>query len=454
MSTLSQTQAPPAEFDGDACDSEDTVISVDGLGKRYRLGGAHGGLVPYRTIREALSSQATSVVRRVARRGPQPTSVGRRDDHIWALRDVSMEIKRGEVVGIVGRNGAGKSTLLKILSRVTEPTTGRACVRGRVGSLLEVGSGFHPELTGKENVYLNGAILGMRRREIARAFDSIVEFADVARFLDTPIKYYSSGMYTRLAFSVAAHLETEILLVDEVLAVGDIEFQTRCLRKMSEVSSQGRTVVFISHNLSSIQQLCTRAVLLHRGEVLLDGAVPDVSLTYLRMGLEQEGERAWEEDEAPGDSAVRLRKVRVRDDRGSVTTAFSVRDRVFLELEYEVIEECPLDAYVFVSNEVGVTVFVSLDNNASPWSDRGRPRGTYRSTCEIPADFLNAGQYAISFYLSQNIDKAVMHAEAKDALWFAVSDSSDPAGVRGNYRYDWPTSALRPRLDWTVERLG
>jgi lipopolysaccharide transport system ATP-binding protein len=451
MSALSDIPARRADAEGaGGSSSEDVVIRVDGLGKRYRLGGVHGG---YHTLREVIARQATNAVRRVARRSGS-TVPEAKDDHIWALRDVSLEIVQGEIVGIVGRNGAGKSTLLKILSRITEPTTGYARVRGRVGSLLEVGSGFHPELTGRENVYLNGAILGMRRREIARSFDSIVEFADIARFLDTPIKYYSSGMYTRLAFSVAAHLETDILLVDEVLAVGDADFQARCLRKMSEVSDQGRTVVFISHNLSSIQQLCSRAVLLHRGEVLMDGAVPDVTLTYLRMGLEQEGERLWEAADAPGDSAVRLRRVRVRDRDGNVTTAFSVRDPVFLELEYDVLEDCPLDAYVFVSNEVGVTVFVSLDNNASPWSDVARPSGTYRSTCQIPGDFLNAGQYAISFYLSQNLDKAVMHVEAQDALWFGVSDSADPAGVRGNFRHEWPRSALRPRLDWTVERLG
>lgn len=445
MSAPSHSPIPLAERGGGpAAASDDTAIRVEGLGKRYRLGGVPGG---YQTLREVVSAWAVRVASR-------STATAPRETHIWALQDVSLEVKQGEVLGIIGRNGAGKSTLLKILSRITEPTTGRARVRGRVGSLLEVGSGFHPELTGRENVYLNGAILGMRRREIARAFDSIVEFAEIARFLDTPIKYYSSGMYARLAFSVAAHLEAEILLVDEVLAVGDIDFQTRCLRKMSEVSSQGRTVLFVSHNLSSIQQLCTRAVLLHQGKVLMDGAVPDVTLTYLRLGLEQEGERVWQPADAPSDSVVRLRKVRVRDGQGDVSTAFTVRDPVFLELEYDVQEECPLDAYVFVANEVGVTVFVSLDNNASPWSEVARPRGTYRSTCQIPCDFLNAGQYSISFYLSQNIDKAVMHAEAQDALWFAVSDSSDPAGVRGNYRLEWPRSALRPRLDWTVERLG
>jgi lipopolysaccharide transport system ATP-binding protein len=453
MSALSRSPVPLAERDGArASASRDTVITVEGLAKRYRLGGAHAGL-PYRTIREAITAPASSAVRRLVRRGKLSAATAPRDDHIWALRDVSLEVKQGEVLGIIGRNGAGKSTLLKVLSRITEPTAGRARVRGRVGLLLEVGSGFHPELTGRENVYLNGAILGMRRREIARSFDSIVEFADVARFLDTPIKHYSSGMYTRLAFSVAAHLETDILLVDEVLAVGDIEFQTRCLRKMGEVAGQGRTILFISHNLSSIQQLCTRAVLLHRGEVLMDGPVPDVTLTYLRMGLEQEGERVWQPADAPGGSVVRLRRVCARDRQGDVRAAFTVREPVYLELEYDVLEECPLDAYVFVSNEVGVTVFVSLDNNDSPWSEGARPKGTYRSACKIPGDFLNAGQYAVSFYLSQN-DKEVMHVGEEDALWFGVSDSADPAGVRGNYRREWPRAALRPRLDWTVERLG
>ncbi len=449
MSALSPPSTPLVERHGlRAFASGDAVIRIERLGKRYRLGGAHAA---YRTLREVVSGRVVDAVRRAARGTP---AVPRRGaDHIWALKDVSLEIAQGEVLGIIGRNGAGKSTLLKVLSRITEPTTGRALVRGRVGALLEVGSGFHPELTGRENVYLNGAILGMRRREIARAFDSIVEFADISRFLDTPIKHYSSGMYTRLAFSVAAHLETEILLVDEVLAVGDIEFQTRCLKKMSEVSSQGRTVLFISHNLSSIQQLCTRAVLLRQGEVVADGAVPDVTLAYLRMGLEQEGERAWQGDDAPGDDAVRLRAVRVHDAGAEVRSAFTVRESVYLDLDYEVLEECQLDAYVFVSNETGVTVFVSLDNNDSPWSGTVRPLGRYRSTCEIPADFLNNGQYSVSFYLSQP-DKEVMHAAAQDALWFDVSDSADPAGVRGNYRREWPTSALRPRLDWTVRRLG
>jgi lipopolysaccharide transport system ATP-binding protein len=449
MSALSHTPVPLAERDGGRASAfEDTVIRVEGLGKRYRLGGVHGG---YHTLREVISMQAKGAVSRLARRS-RATLTGSRDDHIWALRNVSLDIKQGEVVGVIGRNGAGKSTLLKVLSRITEPTTGFARVRGRVGSLLEVGSGFHPELTGRENVYLNGAILGMRRREIARAFDSIVEFAEVARFLDTPIKHYSSGMYTRLAFSVAAHLETDILLVDEVLAVGDIEFQTRCLRKMSDIASQGRTVVFISHNLSSVQQLCTRAVLLHRGEVLMDGPVPDVTLAYLTMGLEQEGERVWQSADAPGDSVVRLRRVSARDGQGDVRAAFTVREPVYLELEYEIFEECPLDAYVYVSNEVGVTVFVSLDNNDSPWREGVRPRGIYRSACKIPEDFLNNGQYAISFYLSQP-DKEIMHVGEQDVLWFEVSDSADPAGVRGNYRRDWPRAALRPRLDWTVERV-
>jgi ABC-type polysaccharide/polyol phosphate transport system ATPase subunit len=250
----------------------ETAISVRGLGKRYQLAGG-GPRASYRTLRDALVSAA----RRPFRRGPA-------GDPFWALRDVSFEVNRGEVVGVIGRNGAGKSTLLKVLSRITEPTEGEVDIHGRVGSLLEVGTGFHPELTGRENIYLNGAILGMRRAEIARQFDAIVGFAEVERFLDTPVKYYSSGMYTRLAFAVAAHLEPEILIVDEVLAVGDAEFQRKCLGKMRDVAGSGRTVLFVSHDMGAVQRLCGRAVWLAGGRVAAAGPTPETVAAYLAAG--------------------------------------------------------------------------------------------------------------------------------------------------------------------------
>jgi len=250
----------------------DSAVSVEGVGKRYRLRHRHDG-ARYQTLREALVSAAAAPFRRLAG-GYQPSVT---TDDFWALRDVTFEVGRGDVLGVIGRNGAGKSTLLKILSRITEPTTGRVTIGGRLASLLEVGTGFHPELSGRENIFLNGAILGMTRKEIARQFDSIVAFAEVEQFLDTPVKRYSSGMYVRLAFAVAAHLEPDVLVIDEVLAVGDAEFQKKSLGKMHEVSRGGRTVLFVSHNMAAIQALCNRAVWLDHGSVAAVGSTTTIA---------------------------------------------------------------------------------------------------------------------------------------------------------------------------------
>lgn len=263
-----------------------TAIHVEKLGKRYNIG---ANQKTYNRFGEQVVDALTGPIRRFGNllRG-QPGAVTGLHETIWAVKDVTFTIKQGEVVGVIGRNGAGKSTLLKILSNITEPTEGYADIYGRISSLLEVGTGFHPELTGRENVYLNGAILGMKKREIDRKFDQIVEFAEIDQFIDTPVKHYSSGMYVRLAFSVAAHLETEILLVDEVLAVGDIAFQKKCLGKMDDVAHQGRTVLFVSHNMGVIQKLCTRGIFLDKGGVAADGPISDVVDVYLRIleGLE------------------------------------------------------------------------------------------------------------------------------------------------------------------------
>ncbi len=253
------------------------AIQAEALGKRYRIGGRRER---YKTLRDTLANAASSPVRRL-RSVLRNRSAAVADETIWALRDISFEVQRGGVVGIIGRNGAGKSTLLKILSRITRPTVGYVDVWGRVGSLLEVGTGFHPELTGRENIYLNGTILGMRRHEIARKFDEIVQFAEVEKFVDTPVKHYSSGMYMRLAFAVAAHLEPEILLVDEVLAVGDVAFQKKCLGKMGEVAEEGRTILFVSHNMAAIKQLCKTGILLHEGRILKQGRIGDVIQEYI-----------------------------------------------------------------------------------------------------------------------------------------------------------------------------
>src|SRR5215471_3627963 len=295
------------------------AVRVQGLGKRFRIGGTRR---PYKTLRESLWGAASSpwrAARRLAGRGPNGRS------YFWALQDVSFEIPRGAVVGIIGRNGAGKSTLLKILSRITEPTEGFGEIHGRVGSLLEVGTGFHGELTGRENVFLNGAILGMKRVDIARKFDAIVAFSEVEKFIDTPVKHYSSGMYLRLAFAVAAHLDPEILIVDEVLAVGDAAFQKKCLNKMQDVGREGRTVLFVSHNMPAVTRLCERAILLDDGNVSHDGSASDVVSTYLKGEFGTTAIREWNSQEWPTREVAGLSAVRVRDESGRITETIDIR---------------------------------------------------------------------------------------------------------------------------------
>ena len=291
------------------------VICAQGLGKRYQLGLIHTDL-----LSEKLTEGVGWVLGGIGRllgREPQESVLHAKHsqadrDYLWALRDVTFHVKQGEVLGIVGRNGAGKSTLLKLLTGVTQPTEGEVWMKGRIGSLLEVGTGFHPELTGRENIYMNGAMLGMRKAEITRNFDEIVDFSGVGKFIDTPVKRYSSGMYVRLAFGVAAHLEPEILLVDEVLAVGDAEFQKKCLGKMGEVAKAGRTVLFVSHNMFSLRNLCTRGMLIKDGRIAAEGAIHDVIDTYLDTRGEHTGEATWPNvEKAPGDHRTKLKAVRV-----------------------------------------------------------------------------------------------------------------------------------------------
>src|ERR687885_144644 len=301
------------------------AIDVVGLSKQYRIGQMHSAID---TLRDHLMHGL-----RTLRTGRTPR------EHIWALDDVSFEVREGEVLGIIGRNGAGKTTLLRILSRITEPTRGYADVTGRVGSLLEVGTGFHTELTGRENIFLNGAILGMRRSEIVRKFDEIVEFSGIEKFIDTPVKRYSSGMFVRLAFSVAAHLEPEILIVDEVLAVGDADFQRRCLGKMESFGQSGRTVLFVSHSMPTIARLCPRLILLDRGRVVDDGPAERVIGHYLHGEQGTAARRAWPAEQAPGDEYARLRSARVLDSAGTTSDVVDVADEVGIELTFDVLSD-------------------------------------------------------------------------------------------------------------------
>ncbi len=420
----------------------DVAIRVEHLSKLYRIGAqaAH-----YDTLRDLLTGTVERAVQRLA----PGRSTTDRDNTIWALRDVSFDVKRGQVLGIIGRNGAGKSTLLKVLARVTEPTEGLGEIHGRVGSLLEVGTGFHPELTGRENIFLNGAILGMKRHEIARKFDEIVEFSEVGPFIDTPVKRYSSGMYLRLAFSVAAHLEPEILVVDEVLAVGDAEFQRKCMGKMGDVAQQGRTVLFVSHNMSAILRLTQETLVIEKGRLTLRAPTPQAVDYYLSHGYATEGERSWEADEVPPEAyPFRPLALRVRDSRGKVSDTIRSTEPATLELEYRLAEGITgLRVGIYLMSTRGEYVFTSFDTDDPDAFEQysARPAGHYVSRCALPADLLNEGRFVIGINASSYRIKRYFQDE--QAMTFTVDGAGAPGTV-------WPEprlGAVRPRLDWQIE---
>ena len=429
----------------------DIAIRVENLSKRYRIGIEERS---HDTLAESLLSVASRPVknlRRLSRLSRFEEDEDEAEDVIWALRDVSFDVKKGEVVGIIGRNGAGKSTLLKILTRITRPTRGRATIRGSVQSLLEVGTGFHRELTGRENVYLNGAVLGMPAREITEKFDEIVEFSGVRKFIDTPVKRYSTGMRVRLAFSVAAHLEPEVLLVDEVLSVGDEEFQKKCLGKLDEVAGRGRTVLFVSHNLQSVTRLCERALLVDGGRIVMDGASHEVVGEYLAVGAQGTGVREWSDPAvAPGGEVVRLRAVRIRRDDGEVTDVLDVRDCFWIEMEYDV--EVPGYAlrmnYTVRNHDEGIPAFSVFDLDEE-WRARARPAGRYVTSARVPGDLLGDGMYTVDASLALRAGGKVQFSEV-GAVAFQVVDPLDGETARG----DWAgriEGAVRPKLEWTTE---
>jgi len=426
----------------------DVAIRVENLGKKYRIGLAP---VRYRTLRDTLVDKVATPIRRLGK------SVGRKDisDYrpgvLWALKDVSFDVRRGQVLGIIGRNGAGKSTLLKILSRVTEPTLGFAEIRGRVGSLLEVGTGFHHELTGRENIYLNGAILGMKRSEIDRKFDEIVDFSEVEQFIDTPVKRYSSGMYLRLAFAVAAHLEPEILVVDEVLAVGDAEFQRKCMGKMSDVAEEGRTVLFVSHNMSAILRLTEETIVLEKGRLAFRAATPQAIDYYMSAGYSQAWERIWEPDEIHAEAApFRPIALRVRDGQNRVMDCVRSVEPFSIETEYELTSPVTgLRVGIYLSTVRGDLIFTSFDTDDPAQYElfSTRQAGRYTSRCTLPANLMNEGRYTIGVNASSFLIKRYFQDE--HALAFTI----DGTGAPGK---QWPErrmGPLRPALDWKIELI-
>lgn len=419
------------------------VLRAESIGKRYHIGSRRE---EYSTLRDAVVRAARRPIERIR----HPGAAGHESDELWALRELSFEIEQGQSVGIIGRNGAGKSTLLKILSGITELTEGKLGIRGRVGSLLEVGTGFHPELTGRENIWLNAAILGMTRSEVRRRFDDIVDFAEISRFLDTPVKRYSSGMYVRLAFAVAAHLEPEILVVDEVLAVGDAAFQKKCLGKMRDVAGEGRTVLFVSHNMGAITRLCTRGIWLEQGRLVQADTAEGVVAAYLAASSDAGGERVWPDDDtAPGGDTVRLRAVRVLNDEGDVVTTVDMRKETFIEVDYRVLK--PVDRLRVTLRLLtmdGTIALATTDRADADWRDRSRPVGIYTSRCVLPGNLLNATTYAVAVYSDIPFVRSLYRCD--NAVAFSVEDTGSAGGEHGE---PWP-GAVRPDLHWAVTRTG
>ena len=439
--------------------SSDTAIKAEGISKIYRLGVKN-------VMRENLGHTIYDFIRSPVKNFRTYQSLYKFDDVInssdqdnstnsadilWALRDVSLDINQGEAVGLIGKNGAGKSTLLKIFSRITSPTRGRIEIHGKMAALLEVGSGFHNELTGRENIFLNATVLGMRKSEVKRKFDEIVEFSGVEKFIDTPIKRYSTGMKVRLAFSVAAHLEPEILVVDEVLAVGDASFQKKCLEKMEDVGKGGRTVLFVSHNLQAITRLCSRVILLDGGRIIDDGLAASIVAKY-NLGLNTTclGSREWyDDDERFGDDVVQLLAVRVKNQSGDVIDSLDIRNPVVVEMEFEVLKDGHnLLPHFDFHNESGVNIMLIVDLDKE-WQNKVRPKGVYHTMVTIQGNFFSEGTISINANML-SFDPVFTRFIAREIIAFQVFDVSDGSSSRGGYA-GTIKSIVRPAFKWHTE---
>ncbi|MEI2581704.1 ABC transporter ATP-binding protein [Scytonema sp. PRP1] len=422
----------------------DTVIQVENLSKKYVIAHQEQGS-NYKTFREAMTNAVKFVASSLNPSKKKEANLNR--EEFWALKDVSFEIKQGDRIGIIGRNGAGKSTLLKILSRITEPTEGSIRINGRVASLLEVGTGFHPELTGRENIFLNGAILGMSKVEIQRKFDEIVAFSEVEKFLDTPVKRYSSGMYVRLAFAVAAHLEPEILIVDEVLAVGDVAFQKKCLGKMENVGKEGRTIIFVSHNMAAIRALCSRALMMQKGQLLMDSDIETAITTYLADERSSDAHIIWDRKNAPQSSELRFLEAYILNEQGDYASTIDCRKGFSIAVKYEVLK--PINGLrigFFMQNSEGIPICGSNDPVA--WPKLVRTPGEYTSQCFFPGYVLNAGRYSICFGSDMPpYDKSL--ATTPYCLGLSIEDVEGHGPM--NERLP---GVVRPKLDWNIKQIA
>jgi lipopolysaccharide transport system ATP-binding protein len=419
-----------------------TVIEVNNLGKQYRLGQVGQG---------TMADDLKRFLHKMRGKEDPFLKIGETNDRskkgdsdfVWALKDINFKVNQGEVLGIIGKNGAGKSTLLKILSRTTLPTVGEYKIKGRIASLLEVGTGFHPDLTGRENIFLNGAILGMTKAEIKKHFDEIVDFSGVERYIDTPVKRYSSGMYVRLAFAVAAHLKPEILIVDEVLAVGDAEFQKKCLGKMKDVSGEGRTVLFVSHNMIAVQGLCTNALILEKGRLEKIGETGDIINKYLSKTFIKTFERIWELENAPGNDQVKITKAKFIPQLEKEIDLVTINTPLLFEFEFiNFFDDVGIVIAIEVHSINGLDIFTS-----GPAEVTKLQKGTYKTTCIVPSQLLNDGTYTITVQIVKN-GIEMLHREI-DILVFEVNDSIRPLGYTGK----WP-GVIRPKLNWTMNLIS
>jgi lipopolysaccharide transport system ATP-binding protein len=427
----------------------DLAVKVENLGKLYRL----GQTVDYGSLRESITNAVSAPFRYLFKKGRGNDGAdlllgSKKSGYIWALKDVSLEIKQGEAVAIIGSNGAGKSTLLKILSRITVPTTGYAEIRGRVGSLLEIGTGFHPELTGKENIYFNGSVLGMKKEEITRVFDQIVDFAGIEKFLDTPVKRYSSGMYVRLGFAVAAHLEPEIMIVDEVLAVGDVAFQKKCMGKMSNVTNTGRTVIFVSHNMSAVKNLCPRTILLDHGMIKMDGDTSTVVQHYLGTDRQMPSQTIWHDKKRPGNNFFKVNSIALKNPDGSPSQSLEISKGGYFEIDFETIEDKAQANFAFIlQDSEGNNIFSSVNNTEPNYFGKPLSRGRYIISCTLPGNLLGPGNFSITIIGSSAQWSDYFRID--NVLSFSMIDD----GVLSKDYHGTYLGAMRPKLEWNTRRF-
>lgn len=413
------------------------VIQVRDLGKCYQIRSTT--TKPYNSLREDLVEGIKGILKGKWRQQHQT-------EDFWAIKDISFDVNQGEVVGIIGRNGAGKSTLLKVLSQIVRPTTGEAIIRGRIGSLLEIGTGFHPELTGRENIFMNGSVLGMKRSEINHKFDEIVSFAEVEKFLDTPVKFYSSGMYVRLAFAVAAHLEPEILIVDEVLAVGDIGFQQKCLGKMGEFGESGRTILFVSHNISATRKLCSRTILINEGTINADGKTNDVLNTYLNSSFIT-SHKSWSDNQYPGNDKFQIISIKLINALGELVSSANISEDIYIEISFEILKDTKIQFSLVLLDSNGEQVFSSLSNQEKIYHGKRIGNGKYISTCHIYSNLLNAGKFNVSIIASTNSWNDPIKLDNVISI-----DAIDDGVLKGDYLGDFG-GLIRPKLEWKTKML-